>query len=217
MKALGRIRTVREVLVLRFQLEAELLHPPSASGGQLEALRSGLVQFSPGDDWRRSHSAERRQLAYAEVLRLTRDLSLLELEVCRLRYWTPLDGHDEGLRLVRESDLFLTRVGERAERWRRAGEPAGEVPLLPVMATRAGDELVRYGQVGWAYVREVRARLTSFATIARELGISERQAQRCFDRARERVTLRLIEARIPASFSPPPISDGACRFLKKGA
>lgn len=192
------IRDVRDVIVARFQLEAELSMPPSATGGQLEAAKLGLASRNDdAADWRRATTSDNRSIRFADAVAVMSDLTPLELEACRLRYWVPLDGHDRFLRNVPDDSLKRVQIGEREEKWRPVNKPPEYVTMLDIRATEDGDEekhqaYDEHGPVaGRVLVEAVRVRLTSFETIGKRLGISPRQADTLLRKAIAKVQLRL--------------------------
>jgi len=203
---------VTEVLMQYFRQEAELSAPPSPSGKQLDALRNGMEGGDDSRDYHRSQSADARKVRHADLALLVRDLSRLELDALRLRYWfvetTRRDkdgqpvGHATHHRTVSEADLYVFK-----------DESTPDAPM--VVRTLAGDEFVRRAEGldgapvdGRAIVRETRACFTRYETIAEEFGrswlrypelgpdgLTVRQVRSLIKRAREKVADRIVEKR----------------------
>jgi len=180
------IRAVRDVLMERFRTEVELAAPPSPSGKQLEQMRCG----TGSDDSRlyyRSQVADRLKIQHADAVLLSRDLTPLEVEVCRLRYWF-VEAHETYQRNVTDDDLHPIRDEE--EPW-----------IPPTIATHGGERKVHAavdanGQRvdGRSVVRGTRARLTSFETIGRVLDLSPRQVRRLLEFAHDKIRRRILAA-----------------------
>ncbi len=194
-------RSVRDVLMARFQYEAALSAPPSASGGQLEALRLGMSGQDDSRIYRATQGADRKAVALADALLLTKDLTAAEVDLLRLRYWIPLDGHEEYTKNVPEADIHTVEIGEAHETWREQGTPRHRAAMLPVRMTLDGEEAIPHKalgedeQEGRAVIRGVRAKMTSYETIAARMGSTPATIRRQIQAANEKIKQRLVMVR----------------------
>jgi len=138
--------TAAQALRERFELEAAFASTPSASGPQLEAVRTRCL--GPGHNGGMVDRAEDKRIRLMDLMALTRDLNREEIEVCRLKYWT-LATSEERLYNRRLSDI---RDGD--------GED--------IVSTTALDEK---GQplAGWVQVRGYRLAVAGNGAIADDM------------------------------------------------
>ena len=176
-----------------FRLRAELSAPPSPMGTMLaRARRYGRQPHHEGalkvhEAPSGTHGAAHVRLA--EFARLVGSLSPEEEEIAALRHWHPADGHEVYTRNVSADDV--------------RPEPVGEYPNPPsLLMTVAGEEYVgaatEHKQDGTgeaverrAVVRGVRVRLTSYETIARLTGASQKRIKALLRDVSERVREKL--------------------------
>jgi len=124
-------RSAQEVLRQRFQLEAALASCPSPTGSMQSPQTTPRLAAEPA----------RERLAL--LVLLTRDLTPLEEDVCRLRYAGPAGGYARHDGVVRSADAQLRQLVPDA---------------LPELLTREGDVVT-------AVVRDEQGALTDFFAV----------------------------------------------------
>lgn len=148
-------RSAQEVLRQRFQLEAALASCPSPTGSMQSPQATPRLSAEPA----------RERLAL--LVLLTRDLTPLEEDVCRLRYAGPAGGYAKHEGVVRSADAQLRELVPDA---------------LPELLTREGDAVTavvrdEHGALTDFYAVEgIRAKPMGWAEIGAVLGISAREA-----------------------------------------
>ena len=172
-----------------FRLRAEVSAVPSALGAMLaRAKRYGKQRRGAGGIKVREEKGGDGSRAYERLADLALSVGTLtpaEEEIAALRFWHPADGHEVYTRNVPADDVIAVEVGE------------GENPPHSLM-TRAGEEYVGAATEykpdgtgasveGRAVVRGVRAKLTSYETIAKRTGRSEREVKAVLREVAERI------------------------------